>query len=68
MTKKPIEDTRKYTLYLTEKEMKALAYLLKPFATNNGQGVMSLSPDDFITYQSLYNIFRAMLTQHQRPE
>lgn len=68
MNKKPIEDTRKYTLYLTEKEMQALTYLLRPFATNNGQGVMSLSPDDFITYQSLYNIFHSMTIQHQQPE
>lgn len=68
MTKTPIEDTRKYTLYLTEKEMRALTYLLQPFANNNGQGIMSLYPDDFITYQSLYNIFRAMTAQHQQPE
>lgn len=62
MNKKPIEDTRKYTLYLTEKEMQALTYLLRPFATNNGQGVMSLYPEDFITYQSLYNILHSMTT------
>lgn len=62
MTKKPIEDTRKYTLHLTEKEMRALTYLLRPFVTNNGQGVMSLYPEDFITYQSLYNIFHSMTT------
>lgn len=59
-----MEDMRKYTLHLTEKEMQALKYLLQPFATNYGQGVMSLYPEDFIIYQSLYSIFRSMTAQH----
>ncbi len=63
-----MDDQRKYALFFTEYEMIALCNLLRPFAVNGGEGILTLYPSDYILYAGLYNSFSGMITIHRKEQ
>lgn len=51
---------RRYTVHLTEQEMRLLVYWLRPFYENEGQGVMSYSLQDLALLANIFKRFDAM--------